>query len=195
METPETGEDRSSRRGRQARSGLVAAGAAFGMTLAGLGIAAAQTDTSTTTTPPTTGAPDAQQAPALKPGGRHHGRGLGIGIHGEFTTRAPGGGYQTIATQVGEVSEVSRSSLTVRSEDGYSRTYAVDDNTLVNAGNDGIADVRQGDQVHVTAVVRDGRASAVSVDDATRVRELRGRWMPPPPARTPDGSGPSGGGS
>ena len=198
METPETGEDRSPRRGREARSGLVAAGAAFGMTLAGLGIAAAQTDTSTTTTPPTTGAPDAQQAPALKPGklgGRHHGRGLGMGIHGEFTTRAPGGGYQTIATQVGEVSEVSRSSLTVRSEDGYSRTYAVDDNTLVNAGNDGIADVRQGDQVHVTAVVRDGRASAVSVDDATRVRELRGRWMPPPPARTPDGSGPSGGGS
>ena len=198
METPETDDHRSPHRGRQLRSGLVAAGAAVGMTLAGLGIAAAQTDSSTTTAPPTAAPDAAQPAPAPMPGklGRgHRGHGMGMGIHGEFTTRAPGGGYQTIATQVGEVSEASRSSLTVRSEDGFSRTYNVDDNTLVNAGNDGIGDVKQGDQVRVTAVVRDGRASAVAVTDATRVRELRGRWMPPPPAPDPDGSRPATSGS
>lgn len=178
--------------GRSVRSGVVAAGAALGMTLAGLGIAAAQTDDTTTGVAPaqTPAAPDAG-APAPPPdkpffGGHHGPKGPGMGlhggIHGEFTTRAPGGGYQTIATQHGEVTAVSASSLTVKSEDGFSRTYAVDDNTLVNAGNEGIADVKVGDTVHVMAIVTDGKASAVDVHDGTRIRESRDRWMPRPPS-------------
>jgi hypothetical protein len=103
-----------------------------------------------------------------------------MGIHGEFVTRAPGGGYQTIAHQRGEVTEVTNSTIAVRSEDGFSRTYTVDENTMVNAGNQGIGDVKQGDQVHVTAVVRDGRASAVDVRDITQMDQLRGRWQPRP---------------
>ena len=159
---------------------IVAVGAAVGLTLAGLGIAAAQTDEpSTTTTTP--GAPD--QAPRKERPLRHklgHPFRQGPGIHGEFTTRTRDGGYQTIATQVGEVTAVSASSITVKSEDGFTRTYAVDDNTLVNAGNDGIADVKTGDDVSITALVVDGKASAVEVDDGTRVRELRDRWAPAP---------------
>ena len=59
--------------------------------------------------------------------------GLGFGllkgpaIHGEQTVRKPGGGYQTLANQVGEVTSVSKSSIAVKSEDGYARTYTVDD--------------------------------------------------------------------
>ena len=175
-------------RGKRLRSGLVAAGAAFGMTLAGFGLAAAQTETPTTEAPTTEApaqTPPADQAPSADQGpgrvhrrGGHHGKGMGI--HGEFTTRAPGGGYQRVATQFGEVTQVSSASLTVRSEDGFSRTYAVNDSTLVNAGNDGIADVRQGDQVHVTAIVADGNARAVDVRDVTQIKALRNQWAPRP---------------
>lgn len=52
-------------RGRGLRSGLVAAGAALGMTLAGLGIAGAQTSSTTTTTAPPAG--------AARPAGGHQG--------------------------------------------------------------------------------------------------------------------------
>jgi len=105
-----------------------------------------------------------------------------MGIHGEYVTKAPAGGYQTIATQVGEVTDVSGSSLAVKSEDGFTRTYSVDDNTLVNAGNQGIGDVKKGDQVHVRAVVKDDKAAAVEVSDVTQVGQLHDRWMPPRPA-------------
>jgi hypothetical protein len=66
----------------------------------------------------------------------------------------------------------------VKSADGYSRTYTVGDGTLVNAGNDGIADVQTGNDVRVLAVVKDGTASAVNVVDLTTVKELRGKWRP-----------------
>ena len=164
------------------RSALVATGAAVGLTLAGLGVPAAQTDSPGTTARPPAPAPPMPDGPG--PGGRGHGFAKG-GIHGEFTTRAPGGGYQVIATQMGEVTEVSGSSVTVRSEDGFSRGYGVDDNTMVNAGNQGIGDVKRGDQVRVTAVVRDGKASAVDLHDVTQARQLRDRWLPPRPDRRP----------
>lgn len=187
-------------RGRRLRSGLVAAGAAAGLTLAGLGMAAAQTDS-------TTGAPESgtsvapADAPPFPTGahGEFHMRGgpdghggpegpgkhmfMGPGIHGEFTTKAANGGYQTIANQMGEVTAVSSSSITVKSEDDYSRTYTVNDNTMVNAGNEGIADVVKGDRVHVTALVVDGKANAVEVHDATQVRNLHDKWAPAPPVR------------
>jgi hypothetical protein len=170
------------------RKGLVAAGAALGLTLAGLGVSWAQTDDST---PPTTEVP--AEPPAVKPDGgarRHHGPGArgvkGMGIHGEHTVRAQGGGYQTIATQQGEVTEVNATSLKVKSEDGYERTYVVDDDTMVNAGNDGIADVKVRDQVHVMAVVADGKANAKNVMDTTQAKALREKWAPARPARPAD---------
>lgn len=170
-------------RGRRVRRTLVGAGAALGLTLAGLGIAAAQTDSSTTTTAPpehTTSTAASAHGGAVH-SGRHDGggEGHGLGIHGDFTTRAPGGGYQTLATQVGEITSVNSSSITVKSEDGYSRTYTVDDNTLVNAGNNGIDDVKTGHQVRVLAHVAGGQARAVDIVDTTQVGQLHQRWAPP----------------
>ena len=170
------------------RKGFVAAGAALGLTLAGLGVSWAQTDD-----PPPT-APPADEAPAVKPhaagkrlgpggGPGHH---KGMGIHGEHTVRAPGGGYQTVATQNGEVVEVNATSLKVKSEDGFERTYVVNDDTMVNAGNEGIADVKVGDDVHVMAVVVDGKANAKNVMDATQAKSLRDKWAPPRQARPTD---------
>lgn len=207
MDTPEGAAPRSrDDRGRRLRAGLVAAGAAVGLTLAGLGVSAAQTDGQGTTPPAEAEAPGQEHDvfAAPPPGfGFHRGPGkgmrmfgMGMGIHGETTTKAPDGGYQTLANQLGEVTEVSRSSVTVKSEDGFSRTYTVDDNTLVNAGNDGIGDVKSGDDVLVVALVKDGKASAVDVHDATRVRQLHERWMPRPQIKPapPAGEGTGSGG-
>lgn len=167
--------------------GVAATALVAGLTIATLGAASAQT-----ATPPAV--PEAGVAPALPFGGGmghrgHHGPGFGPGsIHGEFTTAAPGGGYQTIATQFGEVTAVSEGSVTVKSEDGFSRTYKVDDNTLVNAGNDGIADVKKGDAVRVVALVDGESASAVEIFDGTNVERLGRRWRPEPPAQAPAAS-------
>jgi hypothetical protein len=166
------------KRGRGKAAGFVAAGLVGGVVLAGFASATAQTPTPSPSDGTTT-----RQAPK-GPGGRgghHGGPGMG-GIHGEFVTAAPGGGYQTIATQRGEVTAVSATSVTVKSEDGYSRTYVVGDNTSVNAGNEGIGDVKTGDVVHVMAVVANGKANAVELRDATETGRIRGRYAPRPPA-------------
>lgn len=159
-------------------------GMVVGIILAGLNIATAQETPSTT--------PDkapAEKAPAQEPDRKFGGhRGFGkfgpgghggfgkFGIHGEFTTKAPDGGYRTVASQTGEVTSVSKSSITVKSEDGFSRSYAVDENTLVNAGRDGIDSVKTGDQVQLMALVEGEKARAVRIMDTTNVERLRERW-------------------
>ncbi|TMK85184.1 MAG: hypothetical protein E6G44_07915 [Actinobacteria bacterium] len=161
------------------------AGLVIGIAVASLTAAGAQTGSSSPS-------PDAEgSVPGSLRKGYGHGRfgheGFGpeLGfrlrfgaIHGEFTIRGPNGAYQTLATQLGTVTSVSASSIAVKSEDGFSRTYAVNDNTLVDAGNNGIADVKSGDTVRVVATVSGGKATAVEVIDATNVRRLRGRWLP-----------------
>jgi hypothetical protein len=102
--------------------------------------------------------------------------GLGGALHGEFVVEKEGGGYQTVATQRGEVTAVSKDSLTVKSEDGYSRTYKLTEDTMVNAARDGIADVKTGNTVNVFATVADGNATAVSVNDGTVRGAARDHW-------------------
>ncbi|TDC29157.1 hypothetical protein, partial [Kribbella albertanoniae] len=100
----------------------------------------------------------------------------GGALHGEFVVKKDGGGYQTVATQRGEVTAVSTESITVKSEDGYSRTYTLTEETLVNAARDGIGDVKTGNTVFVSAVVADGKATATSLSDGT-VRKAAGeKW-------------------
>lgn len=114
-----------------------------------------------------------------KHGFKHGMRGFGFGaLHGEFTTRAPGDGFQVVAMQRGEVTAVDADSITVRSEDDYTRTYVVNDDTLVNAGDEGIGDVKRGDTVHVMAIVTDGDARAVRISDGTQMQRLKRKWMP-----------------
>lgn len=107
----------------------------------------------------------------------HDGFGFGA-IHGQFTVAAPNGGYETIDTQLGTVTAVSSSSISVKSADGFTATYSVDTNTMVNAGRDGIANVKTGDTVHIVAVASGGTTSAVDVIDVTNVQNLRRRWAP-----------------
>ena len=155
---------------------IFASGLIAGAIVAGLTVAKAQTSTPS---------PSVQEAPYKERhfgfGGFHHG-GFGPGVlHGEFTTPAPGGGFQTLDLQTGDATSVASSSLTVKSEDGFSKTYAVDDNTLVNAGNEGIDDVKKGDTVRVVALAGGGTPHAVKIADVTTLEKLRGRWLPLPP--------------
>ena len=180
-----------------AASAGLAAGLAIGVTaLAG---AATTHLAPTADDPPTTQAPSAATPAAPAPGapgpgghmfrgGHGFGFGPGGGIHGEFTVPAPNGGYETLATQIGEVTAVSPTSIKVKSEDGFERTYAVDDGTVVTAGRDGIANVKQGDSVHVLAVVTNGNAKAVRIGDKTQVESRRGAWAPAKPAKPSNGT-------
>lgn len=172
------------KRSRGRAAGFVAAGLVGGVVLAGFATASAQTD-------PTPSPSQSEGAAPMAKGGRGpggHKGGPGAGIHGEFVTANPNGGWQTMATQKGEVTAVSATSLTVRSEDDFSRTYTVNDDTMVGAGDEGIADVKVGDDVHVLAIVTDGKASAVNVHDATQGRRIRDRYAPRPPETAPSAS-------
>lgn len=116
-----------------------------------------------------------------KPGGpggmgRHGAFGFGGALHGEFTVEKEGGGYQTVATQKGEVTAVSKDSITVKSADGYSKEYVVTADTLVNATRDGIASIKTGNTVMVSATVADGKATATTVSDGTQRDAAQKKW-------------------
>jgi hypothetical protein len=103
-----------------------------------------------------------------KDGGRHGGfgmRGMGMGIHGSFVVKNPSGdGYVTVLMQRGVVTAVSSTSITVKSEDGYSKTYAVDADTKVN--RDGaIADIKADADVVVMATESGSTATATRIAD------------------------------
>jgi hypothetical protein len=173
--------------------------------LAGIGVAAAQTDD----TPPPSNPPAAEgrppaaegQAPADGPregaragrpeggkqggrpggGGKHGGPG-GHALHGSFVVPDGDDGFRTMEVQNGIVTAVSSSSITVRSADGFSKTYVVDDNTIVNAGRDGIADVKENDTVHVDAVVEGNTSKARRIHDTTTNQAIRKQANPKAPA-------------
>jgi len=151
---------------------IFATGLLVGLILAGLNVAGAQTPS-----------PSAD-ARAFKHGFGHRGfghGGFGGALHGEFTTPKRGGGYQVVDVQRGEVTSVSSSSITVKSEDGFTKIYVVNDDTLVNAGNNGIADIAKGDNVDVVAIVSGGSAHAVRVADITKMRALHRKFWPERP--------------
>lgn len=68
------------------------------------------------------------------PGGLGMGAaGLNAAIHSEYVV-LEGSNYVTMAGQAGTVTDVSATSLTVKSEDGFSRTYAVGSDVQVTQG-------------------------------------------------------------
>ena len=124
---------------------------------------------------------------------------MGRGLHGSFVVEDPDGGYQTVLTQQGEATEVSDSSITVRSEDGYEATYRLTDDTTVLGGLDGTDSIEEGAQVAVTGVREGGRTHAVHVLDMSQMRERLERHLgdlpdslDEAPDETPSGTATSG---
>lgn len=159
---------------------LVGTVAAVVVTTTAGGVAWATTNADPTPSPSASPSTPNSTDPA-KPGGpggmgRHGAFGFGGALHGEFTVEKEGGGYQTVATQNGEVTAVSKDSITVKSADGYSKEYVVTADTLVNATRDGITSIKTGNTVMVSATVADGKATATTVSDGTQRDAAQKKW-------------------
>lgn len=92
------------------------------------------------------------------PGGMQGGAGaLGSALHGEYVSSDGNGGYVTKIMQTGEVTELSATSLTAKSDDGFSKTY-----TITSAQATGLA---TGDTITVVATESGSTATATSVTE------------------------------
>ncbi|HEY1278673.1 MAG TPA: hypothetical protein VGF22_03295 [Acidimicrobiales bacterium] len=174
--------------------GVAGAAAAAGT----IGLAAAQTGTTTppTTVAPSNGAPSNNSTPAPPKAGPRRGPGGPFGgfagpggnvVHGEFVVPKDNG-FETLDVQTGKVTAVSSSSITVVSDDNFSKTYAVTADTLVNSARDGIASIASGNTVRVTATVSGSTATAVNIIDVTTIQNERPKFAPNRPARPGNGT-------
>ena len=96
--------------------------------------------------------------------GRHPFRHQGADrfLHGEVVLKDKDGKPITVALQRGVVTAVDASSVTVKSEDGYSRTWALTTDTTYRSGRDKAskADVKVGATVRLAGPVTSGNATA-----------------------------------
>lgn len=120
-------------------------------------------------------APSAAARPYAHRPGRFGPLGFGA-LHGQFVVPKAGGGYQSVAVQRGKVTAVSGTSITLKSGDGFTRTYAVTGSTIVVAERAGIGAVKNGDQAWVSATVGGDKASASRVVDLSQFKQLRKEW-------------------
>ena len=100
-------------------------------------------------------------------------------LHGQFVVAKPGGGYQTVDVQDGQVTSVSATSITLKSSDGFTKTYVVTSSTTVDAQRDGIGSVKAGNQASVFATVSGSTVTAANVADLTLLQKNRpgfGSW-------------------
>jgi hypothetical protein len=165
------------------RRPYVLAGVAVAALLGGAGVALAATNsggptptqTAVVATPGT--APSSGQPGLAGQHYRHFGMRFGLGggmfgvLHGQVVVAKPGGGDQTVDVQNGQVTAVSSTSITLKSSDGFTMSYAVASSTLVDAQRDGIGSVKAGNQVSVVATVSGSTATATSIVDRTLVQQ------------------------
>jgi hypothetical protein len=96
--------------------------------------------------------------------------GLGGVLHGTLVLPKAGGGTVTVEIQNGKVTSVSQSSITLKSTDGFTETYAVTASTIVDAQRDGIGSVKVGDQAWVVATASGGTVTAIRVRDLSQLQ-------------------------
>ena len=88
--------------------------------------------------------------------------GGGMPLHGESVMKGEDGDYFTQVTQTGEVTALSDTSITARSEDGYTKTYVITDDTTLES-------VEVGDEVMVVARLEADTATAETVFDTSEM--------------------------
>jgi hypothetical protein len=135
----------------------------------GIGAGLAYADTPSEK-PTATSTSSPMEAPTAKPGEKHDQKGerrsfvrrhvLARALHGEVTLG--GKKHQVIAFQRGAVSRVSRTSLTVNSNDGFVDTYVLNNDTKVreNGQKSKVADIDSSDRVLVVATKDDSTLNA-----------------------------------
>ena len=87
-------------------------------------------------------------------------------LHGEYVVSDGNGGYTTELLQNGEVTAVSDTSITAKSEDGYTKTYTIDSDTVVGNGSADLSSIETGDEVTIVASVSGDTATADSLAEA-----------------------------
>jgi hypothetical protein len=130
-------------------------------------------------------------------GGLLGGPGIFGAVHGQIVIPKPGGGYQTVDIQRGTVTAVSSTSITLKSADGFTKTYTVTSSTLVDAQRSGIGSIKVGNEASVVATQNGSVATASSITDLTLLRQglphLRPKFFPPVPSPSPSGTASSSG--
>ncbi|MEO6090688.1 MAG: hypothetical protein ABIQ18_47055 [Umezawaea sp.] len=131
------------------------------------------------------------------PGGRgggygRMGGGMGGGMLGGFGTTLHG------EFQVGTVTEVSSTSIGVKSTDGYTKTYTIDSSTVIGGGGPNqqakadVSSLATGDTVTVIGETADGKTTAKSIVEPSAMRQGQmpgGQQQGVPPRREDKGSG------
>ena len=85
--------------------------------------------------------------------------------HGESVVKKADGTFQTVLEQRGTVEAVGSTSITVKSEDGFTQAYTINADTKVTK-NSTIADIATGDVVWVLGVRDGGTATAQRIAGA-----------------------------
>lgn len=203
--SPESSAEPPPRIGRRLPRAALTGGLAVGLALGGAGLAYAATSSSSSTTPaaskssPSTTAPGSPKGPRgpMRAGRMGLGAmglgapGLGKVVHGTFTVRT-GSGFKTVEVQIGQVVGVGKSSITIKSPDGFQQTYSVLSTTIVDSQAGGISSVANGDQVDIMATSSSGRDTATNIVDATKMKASRQGFGFGPPAGKPAGAGATG---
>jgi hypothetical protein len=200
---PQAGSPPAKTPGRRLPRAALAGGIAIGLALGGAGLAYAASSSSPTNTPAASGTSSTTNPPSKdKPGHPFRGRGFAFGglgfglglnqiVHGSVTVRS-GNSYKTIDVQVGQVTSVSSSSITVKSTDGYTQTYAVIPTTIVDSQAGGISSVATNDQVELMATPQKGTDTAANIVDTSKIQNSRGAFgFPTAPKPVSPGSGSS----
>jgi hypothetical protein len=148
------------------RTKLVVAATTAVALAGGVGVGIAAADPTTSPSAPTSASPQAGPKSGA-PGQGHRARDLTArALHGEATV---GGKKNTrvIDFQRGAVTQVSGTSITVKSTDGFSATYVVAGTTKVrkDKATAAIADVKVNDAVRVVAVKDGSTVTARSIRD------------------------------
>ncbi|WP_037808519.1 hypothetical protein [Amycolatopsis sp. Poz14] len=84
-------------------------------------------------------------------------------LHGDFVVADSAGGYVTERLQTGTITELSATSVTLTSKDGYKQSYTLDSSTEKSGSP------KSGDNVTVVAKVQGATATATSLGEAQQV--------------------------
>lgn len=187
------------RTGAWIAAALLGGGFVAGAVVSQLGTATAA---SSTPSPRASGAPMPYGGPMLRFGERLRGLpplggpGLGVGgkvLHSEATVQTPDGTTKVVVSQSGDITDISDSTITVKSNDGFDATYTIDKNTRISLnGNDGaVSSLKKGDTVRVFGTKNGSANHAEAVMDGMPTGLMMFRQdqrTPPKPQSQPDAS-------
>jgi hypothetical protein len=158
--------DRQEQKPRRWPAARIAVAAAVALGIAGAGATVVYASTGSAGS--TTGQEQGPSGDGGPMGGGPGGANLTDALHGEYVVSDGDGGYTTELMQTGEVTAISDTSVTATSDDGYTKTYTIDADTVLGANSDSNSsgDIAKGDEVTITASVSGDTATADSVSEA-----------------------------